>query len=754
MLAQGKPTARDWVVSKVSDTKGNYFTVTYINDTTNGQVYPSRIDYTANDGAALAAYNTVQFIYSTRPDITPLYHAGSLMKTTVRLTNVKSYVGSSLVNDYRLAYQQASSSQHSLLTSVAQCASDGSCLPATSFLWSTGGTGTFSIGWEQKNYPTDGRIWRVGVGVPGGIDLNTDGRADILQIAENDYQAQVLLSNGDGTFALGWEQINYPIDGKFWRAGYATTFVVSLGTEKTYFLQIAKDNYTAQLLAPNSSDAYGIAWQQQNYPTDGPIWAGAGETHPVSLGDGKTGFLQLTSTDNKAQLLLPNTDGSYWAAWKQSNYPNDGPFWSVDSAATYPIDVYGDSRTSFLQIKRATYVAQVLVPNSDGTYRVAWQQVNYPNDGRFWRIDSNAYTSYLVDANGDGKTDVLQIGNPYYQAQLLLGRGDGSFQLAWQQNNYPSDGGFWRIGDAHTAYPIDANGDGRTDILQIANATYTAQLLLANADGTYRVAWQQNNFPTDGKFWRTGRHPTFFADYYGSGKPSVLQVDLDTYTAQILRPDGDAGELIKSMSTGLGVVTSVTYQPLTNSAVYSKDSSATYPVIDLIMAMQVVSRVDTSNGVGGTSSTSYTYAGAKADQNGRGFLGFRQMTVTDMQTSIAQTTTYRQDFPYVSLAASEARMLGAQTLNQVTNTYGATALGGTRYQVFLTQSVAASSDLDGSVLPTITSAYQYDSYGNATEITVSASDGHSKVTTNTYANDAANWLLGRLTAASVNSTSP
>jgi hypothetical protein len=34
VLAQGKPTARSWAVNSVSDTKGNYYTVTYTNDTT------------------------------------------------------------------------------------------------------------------------------------------------------------------------------------------------------------------------------------------------------------------------------------------------------------------------------------------------------------------------------------------------------------------------------------------------------------------------------------------------------------------------------------------------------------------------------------------------------------------------------------------------------------------------------------------------------------------------------------------------
>ena len=40
-------------------------TVAYTNDTTNGQAYPIRIDYTG--GAGLAPYNAVEFVYETRP---------------------------------------------------------------------------------------------------------------------------------------------------------------------------------------------------------------------------------------------------------------------------------------------------------------------------------------------------------------------------------------------------------------------------------------------------------------------------------------------------------------------------------------------------------------------------------------------------------------------------------------------------------------------------------------------------------------
>jgi len=76
ILAVGTTTARVWAVNQVTDTVGNYYTVTYTNDTTNGQFYPSRIDYTGNASASLSTYNSVQFSYTTRTDIVPYYQAG------------------------------------------------------------------------------------------------------------------------------------------------------------------------------------------------------------------------------------------------------------------------------------------------------------------------------------------------------------------------------------------------------------------------------------------------------------------------------------------------------------------------------------------------------------------------------------------------------------------------------------------------------------------------------------------------------
>ena len=197
----------------------------------------------------------------------------------------------------------------------------------------------------------------------------------------------------------------------------------------------------------------------------------------------------------------------------------------------------------------------------------------------------------------------------------------------------------------------------------------------------------------------------------------------------------------------------------------TRGTSTAFPTINLVGPLYVVSRVDATNGVGGNYSSTYTYSGGRLDTRGRGFLGFAQTSTTDLQTKVVQTTTYGQFFPYIGLMGTTTKTLNTLTLNQTANSYqfsnasGAATLSmptqtSAPYRVSVAQSVSSSSDLDGSKIPTATTSYQYDAYGNATQVVVSTPDGFSKTTANSFTNDTTNWFLGRLTAASVTSVAP
>lgn len=144
VLAVGKSVVRAWALYQVSDTAGNYLTVTYNTSpsdcvynaqVTYGLVCPSEIDYTGNSKTGMATYNAVKFFYESRPYSTPAFQAGSLQQNTALLTDIKTY-GPSLTHDYKINYNlPTNGAQVPTISTVSLCDSGGVCLNPTSFTW-------------------------------------------------------------------------------------------------------------------------------------------------------------------------------------------------------------------------------------------------------------------------------------------------------------------------------------------------------------------------------------------------------------------------------------------------------------------------------------------------------------------------------------------------------------------------------------------------------------------------------------------
>jgi hypothetical protein len=750
ILAQGQTTARTWAVNKVSDTKGNYFTVGYTNDAVNGQAYPIEINYTGNTAAGLTPYNKVQFVYANRPDIISAYHAGSLSRTTMRLTNVKTYTSASLVADYKLAYQQSVATLSSRLISVTLCDVALSCLPAASYTWQDRVGGSF----PSVFVPSYAQFAHSN-GAAGSIagDFNADGRADVLVWRDDPSLNRLLLSNGDGTFTQP-----AAFNPSFSQLGHSNrTMGVLLGDfnadGKTDILRWYDDpTYNAVFLS--NGDGTFVQASSPTYAQFGHSNGAAGSLVGDFNGDGRPDVLLWRDDPSLNRLLLSNGDGTFTqpAAFNPS-FSQLG-----HSNRTMGIllgDFNADGKTDILRwYDDPTYNA-VFLSNGDGTF----VQASSPTYAQFGH-SNGAAGSLVGDFNGDGRPDVLLWRDDPSLNRLLLSNGDGTFTQPAAFN--PS---FSQLGHSNRTMGIllgDFNADGKTDILRwYDDPTYNA-VFLSNGDGTF----VQASSPTYAQFGHSNSTAgSFAADFNGDGRSDVLAWRDDPSLNRLLQPEYGIADLLVSATTSIGATTSITYQPLTNASVYSKDNTATYPVQDMQVPIYVVSRVDASNGVGGVYSGSYTYAGAKADVSGRGFLGFRQMKVTDLQTGIVETANYLQNFPYVGVLASKTKTLSTQTLAQTTSTYqfsnvsNAAAVSapsgtGAPYRVSIAQSVSGGSDLDGTALPSTTSTFQYDAFGNATQVAVANSDGHSKTTTNTYTNNATNWLLGRLTASSVTGQAP
>jgi len=759
ILAQGKTTARSWGVNKVSDTKGNYYTITYVNDTTNGQAYPSQINYTANDGAGLAAYNSVRFVYATRPDITPIFHAGSLMQTTVRLTDVQTYAGSTLVADYRLAYQQGSATARSQVASVTLCDVNGNCLMPTTFTWQNGtttptvitnvgsqngalvgyrpylsdftGDGLTDILWDQGGdpavpYSTGTRVlWNLA----GTFNVNSNFAGQNGNFV--DYVPIVADFNRDARADIWWYPVTPPQNNGFGSNLGPTETLLSTGDGTYASITGTQPPANSQLLALddiNGDHRPDLYWVGNSY---------SGSTNMVAW---------LTNQDGSFNPITTSVQGIVGG---QSLCNSNEPSYLTARAA----DFNGDGFSDLLWVLDGSCPPLLWLGNGDGTFNAAGQS----QSAAFAAVAG--YQPYLGDFNGDGKMDILwdqydPYGRSTGQRILWLSAGDGTFYV------YPNPGGLNGTLAGYIAVVADFNGDGIADVLwsqSDGNGLSTGARVLWQSNGNGNFSVFPNFGGQDGTL--VGYVP-YVGDFNGDGKADVLwdsRVPNDsrsTGTRVIWMSDGVPPDLLTGVTNGLGATIAFTYSSITNSAVYTKGTTATDPSVDVQAPMEVVTQVSKSNGINGFYSMTYAYAAARLDNNGRGFLGFRQVTATDPQTGIVQTTSYLRAYPYIMQVATDTKTLGSVTLSTTTNTYGSIALGGTRYQVLLTQTQTSGADLDGSPLPTTTSAFTYDAYNNATQIAVSISDGSTKTTNNTFNNDTTNWFLGRLTASSVTSTAP
>ncbi|MNR90568.1 hypothetical protein D3C72_215520 [compost metagenome] len=357
--------------------------------------------------------------------------------------------------------------------------------------------------------------------------------------------------------------------------------------------------------------------------------------------------------------------------------------------------------------------AYVSLGKGDGTFYPA--QGGQLHTGSFG-ADPNLYSKLMGDFNGDGLTDLAWSATAVSGVWMYvaLGKGDGTFYPA--QGGQLHSGSFGSDSNLYAKLPADFNGDGVTDMVWSAT----------NSAGVWT---------------------------YVSINGSIVS------------------DRLSRIVNGSEIKRTIMYKPLTDKAAYTKDTAGTassYPKLDIQAPMYVVSSVSASNGAGGTVTTNYKYGGLKAELGtGRGMLGFRWLEATQAETGIVTRTEFKQDWPYTGLVSKTQKSLAGAgnngVLSQVDNTYGCTdfvsSTGcttgvGKRYYVYASQSTESSWDVNGAALPTIITASQYDIWGNATQVSVSSSDGYSKVTTNSFSNDVGNWYLGRLNKASVTSTVP
>jgi Insecticide toxin TcdB middle/N-terminal region/Salmonella virulence plasmid 65kDa B protein/FG-GAP-like repeat len=786
IYAEGTATVRAWAVNQVSDTKGNYITIGYANYVL--WAYPDHIYYAANDSTGTGNTSGIWFSYENRPETGSFYRGGAHTQLPVRLKTIDIYTLGSLVSSYRLAYELSPTTQRSRLASVQVCGGDGACVPPTTFAWQNVNVGqqfagasiwaaTFGTG-PQNGGMTDNTTYPRYI-----ADVNGDGLPDVVGFHYNDVF--VLLNTGSSfTGALSWLHCSFTTGCQWPAEGQAQDATTAFACRKGASCRLSYPRYVVDVNGDGLPDILGIdghgvyvSLNDAGTKFDPPqLWLACHFTPECSFTDENLyprylidvngdGLPDIVGFGPNTVNVSLNTGTSFGQpqVWLNCTYTRDCGGW-LDNA-TYPrylADVNGDGLPDIVAIGGD----QIFVTFNTGSSFAGietWLYCSFtPNCGG-WPGDTNGFARYMVDMNGDGLADFVAIGWNYVYVALSTGKGFTT--QAWHYCTFTPWCGGWTNESHYPRYFADVNGDGLPDIVGIG---YDSVLVALNTGSSLVGAgsWIVCSFTAGCAGWSDNNvYPRFIVDVNGDGRADILGF---AYSGTYVATAAGSGtpDLLASVTNGLGVTTSVTHRNLSDPAFYPRDAGTRHvPTVDLTGAFPVVSRVDSANGIGGTYATTYGYAGARIDISGLGFLGFRQTSVTDVQTGIVKTTNYRQNFPFIGLVDSATKTLNGLTLNSTSSSYSViNASGGTSlsaptwayapYRVTLWQSYDASWDLDGSPIPAMAAEYEYDAFGNPTQISTWTGDGASKTTVNTYTNDTTNWYLGRLTNAQVTSSQP
>jgi RHS repeat-associated protein len=703
--AQGKSSVLFWAVNRITDTKGNYLTVTYAE---NGAEYrPSRIDYTGNESTGLIPYASVRFVYELRPDATPQYIAGSQLKTTQRLTAVRAYDVEQLYREYRLAYQVSEATGRSRLASITECGSNGDCFAPTAFVWRAWAASDFNFnGTGSGSWPGQG-------GGPANNflgDFNGDGKTDTAGYAGQGLW-HVVFSNGDsfrgGGFWAGHQ--GGPTNnflGDF--NGDGKTDIMGYGGSQGLW-QVALSNGTS-FSAPGSG-----FWNGHNYGVSNNF---LGDFN----GDGKTDIMGFTGVLGVWQVGL--STGTNFNALGSGNWNGH----QGRAGDNFIGDFNGDGRSDSLGYTGVSGKWHVAL--SSGTSFTA------PGSGIWNGHTGSATNNFLGDFNGDGKTDIMAYA------------GSGLWQVALSSGtdfNAPGSGNWnGHTGGAGNNILGDFNGDGMTDIAGYQSNSVWKVCLSTGTNFTCRD-WVGHS---------GGTSNNFLGDLNGDGKTDMMQGTGTVGGWQVVLSGGPSPDLLASIADGHGLATNITYAPLTDSNVYTKGTGAVYPGQDFQGPLYVVASYTTSNGIGGTAGFSHRYSGARINLAGRGFRGFEQTTVTDTLSGIKTTVFYERGFRYINskVRRTEQRQPNGILISEVDNTLALQDHGfGVNFS-FVSASIAKTYELDGSLISTIATTTDFDDHGNLLTSQIDYGDGVAETTAHTYQDDLDKWFLGRLTRSVVNKT--
>lgn len=639
-----------WLLSKVTDRYGNYMRYIYADDDNLGDIYIKSIEYSGNTTTGTSPSHRIDFLYSTREEMVVSHVMGTPIAQLALLTGISITTGSTVMKEYKFNYSY--DGLYSQLTEIEEYGQNGSRYNSTIISWKDAadsyikkrahiyeGTGIDQYTIESgANFNSNGRALFY-------ADFDGDGRCDVMEypttIAENDSAVlYVMLSN----------------------------------------MQLAK-----KCVIPYARNEHFF--------------------YSDLDGDGDTDLIKSTEYQDRTLHYIYKFNGT--------TFVNPDNIYIYATKLGLQIgDFNGDGRNELLTADCELYDGNTTLLASGGI--MEWDDEytqNSPTDIR------------LLDFNGDGKSDILVVSTEGSQVYTLSGNKfvsvpsfDGDIPFSGTVETYADFNGdgcsdiFTRSSGSHDIYtstssyflhrsaevggldyltrgPLriaDLNGDGRDDILALADNGY---LNIWEFDGIrfqrYTVEYEMD----ENTYNKICNYPSFMgvADFDGNGRCEIFLADhLDAYT--IMHLENRHMPHVDCIVDGYNQVVQFEYAPLTSISCYTEtNKNLAYPLSRSKFPLYVVKTMLNRDRLGGdyTRTLSYEYEDICIHRAGKGILCFKGITETDESKNIKKKSIYDYlPYSYFPYLKNELLMtVAGDTLSETCYGYSEVVRSNRRYEI-------------------------------------------------------------------------